>query len=134
MRKLIFCKSVLTFFLSLLQTSFLLAQNGILKGRVHHGTEDLPAATVSLNKKFVLSNRNGEFSFSVKAGAYILIITHTGYQKIEKEVKIQAGNTQVLNLMMMPDELMDEVVVLGSRYSNALKPCSPHCRCILDTD
>ncbi len=115
MKKFIFCKSVLTFLLSLLQTSFLLAQNGILKGRVHNGTEDLPAATVSLNKKSVLSNRNGEFSFSVNAGTYILIITHTGYQKIEKEVKIQAGNTQVLDLMMMPDELIDEVVVIGSR-------------------
>lgn len=113
--KIYFCKSVVTFLLSLLQTLFLVAQDGILRGRVHNGTEDLPAATVSLNKKSVLSNRNGEFSFSVNAGTYILIITHTGYQKIQKEVKIQAGNTQVLNLMMMPDELMDEVVVIGSR-------------------
>ena len=95
--------------------SFAAAQNGIIKGKVKGNEKVLPAATVSLGDKIMLTDSNGEFSFSVKPGNYTLIITHAGYKKIEQEVKIAAGNTQVVDFIMTAIEQLGEVVVLGSR-------------------
>ncbi|MBD0352231.1 MAG: hypothetical protein ICV65_13855, partial [Flavisolibacter sp.] len=69
-------KSILVALLSLLQATSLLAQEGHIKGRVHNGSEDLPAATVSLGNKAVLTDNNGKFLISASPGVYTLIITY----------------------------------------------------------
>ncbi|MBD0284586.1 MAG: TonB-dependent receptor [Flavisolibacter sp.] len=108
-------KSILVALLSLLQATSLLAQEGHIKGRVHNGSEDLPAATVSLGNKAVLTDNNGKFLISASPGVYTLIITYTGYKKIEQVIKIEAGKTQMLDFIMTPVEQLGEIVVLGSR-------------------
>src|SRR4026207_2205331 len=108
-------KKVLTVVLCLLQISFLLAQEGHIKGRLTIGTDIFPAATVRLGNETTLTDINGEFLFSVKAGSYILIITHVGYKKIEKFVSVKAGTTQIFNYILTPDDQLGEEVVLGSR-------------------
>ena len=110
-----FNKKLLTALLGLLQATFLFAQDGHIKGKVTNGNENLPAATVSLGDKTMLTNIDGEFSFSVKAGSYQLTISHAGYKKIEESISIEAGITQKLNYTLSPAEQMGEVVVLGSR-------------------
>ena len=101
--------------MGLWQAAFLFAQDSHIKGRVTNGSENLPAATVSLGDKTMLTNIDGEFSFSVKAGSYSLIITHTGYKKIEESLSIETGITQKVNYTLSPSDQMGEVVVLGSR-------------------
>jgi len=113
--KATFNKKLLTAILGLLQAAFLFAQDGHIKGRVTNGSENLPGATVSLGDKTMLTNIDGEFSFTVKAGSYSLIITHTGYKKIEESLSIEAGITQKVNYTLSPADQMGEVVVLGSR-------------------
>ena len=115
MVKATFNKKLLTAILGLLQAAFLFAQDGHIKGRVTNGSENLPGATVSLGDKTMLTNIDGEFSFTVKAGSYSLIITHTGYKKIEESLSIEAGITQKVNYTLSPADQMGEVVVLGSR-------------------
>ncbi len=101
--------------LLMLFTAFSSAQNGHIKGIINNGNEHIPDATVWLGNKTVLSDHKGEFSFSVRPGIYTLFITHTGYKKIEQEVKIDSGHTQVVDFNMTAVEQMGEVVVLGSR-------------------
>ncbi len=80
------------------KVTLLLAQEGTIKGRVHNGSEDLPFATVSLGNKTMLTGKDGAFSFSVKAGSYRLLITHTGYKSIEKVIKKDVGNTKEVDI------------------------------------
>jgi iron complex outermembrane receptor protein len=115
MRNLLFNKRLLTALMGLWQVSFLFAQDGYIKGKITNGNENLPAATVSLGTKTILSNSKGEFSFSAEAGSYTLVITHAGYKKIEEPVSVKAGITQILNYILSPAEQMGQVVVLGSR-------------------
>lgn len=115
LRKASFNKKLLTAFLGLWQAAFVFAQDGYIKGKVTGANENLPAATVSLGKKTVLANKNGEFSFSVREGNYALIITHAGYKQIEESVLVKTGITQILNYVLTPIEQMGEVVMLGSR-------------------
>jgi iron complex outermembrane recepter protein len=91
------------------------AQTTIVKGKVRGNGEGLPFATISMGNKIVLSDLHGEFSLSLIPGIYSLIITHTGYKKIQQEVRIETRDTQTVDFNMKPVEQMGEVVVLGSR-------------------
>jgi iron complex outermembrane receptor protein len=92
------------------------AQDGIIKGKVvGKEREVLQAATVSAGKKTVLTNNDGEFSFSIKPGTYTLTISYTGYQTIWQEVKVKANETIELNFILVAGEQMNEVRILGSR-------------------
>ncbi len=115
MRRAVRNATILAAFLSFWQTEFLFAQYGYVKGKITNSVETLAAATVSLGKNTMLTNSNGEFSFSVKAGSYTLIITHAGYKKIEDSVSVKTDSAQILNYSLTPVEQMGEVVVLGSR-------------------
>ena len=63
----------------------------------------------------MLTNINGEFSFSVKAGSYTMMITHAGYKKIEETIISRSRLNKNFNYMLTPAEQLGEVVVLGSR-------------------
>ena len=77
----------------------------------------LPSATVSVNSIMLLTNVNGEFSIPLAPGSYTVAITYAGYKKLEQEVMIEAGKTGVVYFNMIRDELLDQVVVLGSHSS-----------------
>lgn len=98
-----------------LLVSFATAQNGIVKGTVKGSENVLQAATVSLGDKTMITDGNGEFSFSIKPGNYTLTITHVGYKKITQPVNVIEVNTQIFAFSMTPNDQLGEVVVLGSR-------------------
>ena len=98
-----------------LLVSFATAQNGIVKGTVKGSENVLQAATVSLGNKTMVTDGNGEFSFSIKPGNYTLTITHVGYKKIKQAVNVIEVNTQIFAFSMTPNDQLGEVVVLGSR-------------------
>ena len=93
---------------------FLYAQEGTLSGIVRNADELLPAATVSVADKTIVTDQEGRFSFSLEPGVYTLIISHTGYRKIEQTVTVEAGATRELDIAMMAIDLLEEVTV-GSR-------------------
>ena len=115
MRKTLLYKRVVNVFFTLLLANFSSPQNIIVKGVVKGSADPLPLATVSIGNKTVLTNDAGEFSISILPGTYKLTITHVGYQKIEQSISVNPGQIQSLDFIMTKNELMGEVVVLGSR-------------------
>ncbi len=110
-----FYKKILVALLSCWQSTFLFAQDGLIRGKITNGHENLPAATVTLGNNTVLTDRNGEFSFLIKAGNYLLTITHAGYEKKEASISVIAGVTEIFSYILTPAQQMGEVVMLGSR-------------------
>jgi iron complex outermembrane receptor protein len=91
------------------------AQMGIVKGKVSSETEALPAATISVGSKTMLSDLKGNFSISIKPGKYILHISHVGYKKIEQPVTVNPGSEQSFEFVLQPDNQLSDVIVIGSR-------------------
>src|SRR4051812_24667354 len=114
MRNSFFHKGILIL-LCFCKTIFLFAQDGIIRGRVYNDNEDLSNATVLLGDQKMFTNNSGEFSFTAKPGAYTLIVTYVGYKKAEQSIRIEAGQTKTVDIVLTPDEQMGEVVVVGSR-------------------
>src|SRR6188508_3022554 len=118
MRISLFNKHLLTAFVSLCHATLLFAQDGHIKGKITNGHENLPAATVSVGSKTMITNIDGEFSLSIKAGRYQLTISYTGYNETVDSIVVEGGITQKLNYTLSPSEQLGEVVVLGSRSIN----------------
>lgn len=94
------------------------AQNGTIKGTVYGVENVLTNASVAMGNKSLLTNERGEFSFSTEPGVYILVVIHTGYKKIEKEIILEADSICTVDISLIPVEQLDEVVVLGSRSAS----------------
>lgn len=108
-------KRAVLFFICYWQMACLSAQEAIIKGRVQNDRDVLPAATVRLAGQTMLTNEEGEFSFPVKAGTGTLTITHANYKKSEQIITVNAGETRTVVVVLEPEELLDEVVLVGSR-------------------
>ena len=93
MRK-IYLHIILSSVIIVLANNVSYSQNGIITGKVKHGTEALQSATVSLGNQTTYTDHKGEFSFSVKPGKYTITATHVSYKKIEQVVTVEAGNTK----------------------------------------
>ncbi len=114
MRKIylhIILSSVITVFANTISYS----QNGIIRGKVKHGTETLQSATVSLGNQTTFTDHNGDFSFSITPGNYKITVTHVGYNKVEQTVIVEANTTKNIDFDMIPNEQLGEIVVVGSR-------------------
>lgn len=105
----------IVFMISLLAVSLFSYTQTVIKGKVRNAEEPLQAATVLLKNKTVLTDQNGEFSFSVSPGTYTIIITHAGYKKIEQTIIAGAGITKNLEFKMIPDDQLEEITIMGSR-------------------
>ncbi len=91
------------------------AQTGTIKGKVQGREGALQVATVSAENITVLTDKNGEFSLTLKPGIYTLIITHISYKKIIQKIKIETNDTQSFDFILTPLDYIEEAVVLGSR-------------------
>jgi len=110
---------ILLFISSLLVlSSHLLAQSIVLKGKVKFGGEPLEGVTVALENRTTVTDDNGIFSFFVSPGNYVITITYSGYKKIEQDILIDTINKNYFEFDLMPNDRMEEVVLLGSRSLN----------------
>ena len=91
------------------------AQTAIIKGRVKDEETNLPLATIVLPGHKILTNATGEFSVSLDPGTHKILITHTGYQPLEQTVTLHAGETRSVQFLMIRNEGLNDVIVLGSR-------------------
>jgi iron complex outermembrane receptor protein len=107
--------SIYLFFLQF--ASYCNAQKGIIYGKVFNGDELLQGATVSVGKITALTDSAGEFTFALLPGKYLLRITHSGYEETFREMKVEAGKDIGIQFNMRPSGVMDEVTVMGSRFS-----------------
>ena len=101
----------------LFANNILFAQTITLTGAVKSGSEVLQSATISIANQFRLTDKNGQFSFPVTPGTYLIAVTHAGYKKIETSITIVAGKENKVEFNMTPNDLLDEVTItiMGSK-------------------
>jgi iron complex outermembrane receptor protein len=93
----------------------LFAQTNTLTGTVRSGFETLQSATISIANQTIITDNKGQFSFHLNPGIYIIVITHVGYKKIETSITIIAGKKNSFEFNMIPNDLLDEVTIMGSK-------------------
>jgi len=93
----------------------LFAQTTPLTGMVRSGFETLQSATVSVAGQTTITDNKGQFSFAINPGTYVIAITHAGYKKIETSITIVAGKENNVEYNMSPNDLLDEVTIMGSK-------------------
>ncbi len=115
MRMILSYKIASAIILILFADNILFAQTSTLTGTVRSGFETLPSATVSIASQTTITDHKGQFSFSLNPGTYVIIITHAGYKKLETSITIVAGKKNSVEFNMIPNDLLDEVTIMGSR-------------------
>ncbi|HEY1870511.1 MAG TPA: carboxypeptidase-like regulatory domain-containing protein, partial [Chitinophagaceae bacterium] len=88
-----------------------------LKGKVVDSTTNDPLYGASVfcqnTTSGTTTNRDGEFSLTLKSGGYDLIVSFTGYQT--KEMRITNSDNTSLQIQMVKEEKsMEEVVIRSS--------------------
>ena len=95
-------------------------QNAIVSGSVTDAGEPLIGASVYIEgtTKGAITNYDGRYQISLDAGTYTISANYLGYNKLEQEITLTAGQEAELNFELTEGLLVDEVVVTGTRASN----------------
>ena len=93
----------------------LFAQTITLTGAVRSSYEALPSATVSIANQTIVTDKNGQFAFSLAPGVYTIVVTHAGYKKIESSITITAGKENKIAFDMIPNDQLEGITVMGSK-------------------
>ena len=121
---MIACKRYFYFFvtLTLFPTLTLLAQTGLVKGRVidRQTQEPLPGATVVVAGRGVATDANGRYTAQLPEGAYNLSFSYISYRPLTMDnIKVQAGQEITLDVEMEPESIgLDEITVTAERRSD----------------
>ncbi|WP_257670130.1 TonB-dependent receptor [Parapedobacter tibetensis] len=111
-------------------------QNGLISGKVVDGATrlSLPGATIKLNvgNRYTISTQSGNFEFlNVPSGTYEVsinylgyqpataIVTVTGRQNVVVDFELDAGGTQLDEVMVMGDRLRGQASALNQQKNNA---------------
>jgi hypothetical protein len=110
-------KNIFSILLSLLLTQSLLAQQGVLSGRIFDSEtgEALVGTSISVSSgTATLSSIYGHYSLKLDPGIYNLHCHYVGYvSSTMTDIRIVAGDTTRLDIAMFSDAaLLDEVMVL----------------------
>ncbi|MBS4057292.1 MAG: TonB-dependent receptor [Bacteroidales bacterium] len=112
-------KSLLAFMLIMAATfQAVFGQSAHVTGTVKDKAtgETLPGASVFVKGTTVgtIADINGDYTFDVKPGKFVLEASFVGYETINENVSVAAGQTIVINLSMVSSATnLDELVVVG---------------------
>lgn len=105
-------------FFALLFSAISFAQNATVSGKIldkEMNNEPLPYATVLIKetKQNTATDENGNYSFSMQPGSYILVISYLGYVTKEIPFAVSAGELKTINhtLASSGGEELKEVVI-----------------------
>ncbi|MEO6683790.1 MAG: TonB-dependent receptor plug domain-containing protein, partial [Ginsengibacter sp.] len=103
------------------------AQKGTIKGVVSSNSGPLINASIIVDGSNVgtTTNNNGEYSFTVSAGAYNLSISYVGYQTQIIKATVKPNETITVNATLSAGVSDKEIVVVGSRGGGRTKLSSP---------
>lgn len=107
--------------LLLLYSMPLAAQNGKVSGTVKDANtgDPLPGANVFIGgdiNKGAATNIEGDFIISgVPAGTHTLTASYIGYQKLSREITVESGETNSLEIEMSPQTFEGEEVVVSAQ-------------------
>ncbi|MGB0984182.1 MAG: TonB-dependent receptor [Saprospiraceae bacterium] len=99
-------------FLFLLFNVSLLAQSGILKGKVTDATsgEGLISATIIVGTEGTYTDLEGNYIIELKTGTHTIKFSYVGYEELTKEITIKSGQ-QTLDVALKGDLSFKEVVL-----------------------
>ena len=128
--------TVISFFLIFLITDFLFFQllateldskkSSQLTGSVIDETSQAPVSDVNIyfeaTQIGTISDQNGNFSIeNAPSGQKTLLVSHIGYQEKRIQLKLVAGETKKLNILLLPKALkLGEVVFTASRHAETV--------------
>ena len=105
-----------TFIIIIFISKFIFSQTSEIKGRItdKETNSPLPYATILLSgtNKGTVSNDQGEFSFKLESGEYVLIVRYVGYKSDSTKILIPSKKQIEISLMKQPI-LFPEIVVSG---------------------
>ncbi|GDX51627.1 hypothetical protein LBMAG27_06740 [Bacteroidota bacterium] len=114
-------KSLTLFFLFV--SANLFAQTGSIRGTITDESSDeaLIGVTVSSGANGVVSDDAGNYIFSLPSGTQTIKFSFVGYETLEKQVIIQAGDTIKLNIELVTNaKELGTIVVSSSRYEKKI--------------
>jgi len=107
------------FILIVLLTQLMQANDiGVIKGIVRSGSETIPGASIYVkNTKIGTStDANGVYSFEIKAGNVMLVVSAIGYKSKEIRIKIEGHEVKILNFELEEDLFnLEQIVITGTR-------------------
>ncbi|WP_343699847.1 TonB-dependent receptor [Chitinophaga sp.] len=102
-------------------TNFAFSQEktGVIKGKITDEAGPLIGATVVVAGTTIgaQTDANGNYSFNIAPGPYKLKASYIGFQSIEKNVTVVAGEPLTVNFSMTGVTQMDEVVISYGKQS-----------------
>ena len=114
------------FFTLLIVSNILTAQsgNGTIKGTVNDSENGEPLFGGSVLVKELSTGTtvdfDGNFEISLKPGSYTLVFSYVAYAPDTiKEVRVEAGKTQTVNVKLTPNSLLKEVVIQAAQTKNS---------------
>lgn len=125
---LIFLRKVLLLTTCLLSLStFLIAQNAKVSGKVQNATSKEPLPFVNISYKLdgrtigTQTDFDGAFSLDMKPGDYKVTFSYIGFKKQKLELTVVESEDQQLTIDLLESgELLDAVVISGSQYKKRL--------------
>ncbi len=120
---IIFCSAAL-----IVSSAFLRSQPVSVYGSLIDKISGLPVSNARIMlreiKKEALSNENGQFTFlSIPSGSYTLAVYHLAYKRVERIVRVHAGDT--LHLLLDPVLFHSAEVIVQSTRENAYSQAQP---------
>jgi iron complex outermembrane recepter protein len=119
MRKHAIVKNMLLVFALLLTAAISFAQGtGIINGRVTSKNEELTGATVQVEGRRITTTTdgNGNFTLSLPAGSYNIIVTYAGMNPMTKSITLTSNGISA-DFNLSPSANTENVTVVGSRSS-----------------
>ncbi len=115
------CKLCSLVLVLLFFTNFAFSQEktGVIKGKITDEAGPLIGATVVVAGTTIgaQTDANGNYSFNIAPGPYKLKASYIGFQSIEKNVTVVAGEPLTVNFSMTGVTQMDEVVISYGKQS-----------------
>lgn len=114
---------IITIFCNLLLINSLLAQNATIKGQLTDANngETLVAATIKINNSGTTTDFNGDYEINIPAGNYQVEFSYIGYESQVQNVRLAAGETQVINVSLgTASTLLQTATVTSGKYEKPL--------------
>ncbi|MEC5147206.1 TonB-dependent receptor [Chitinophaga sp. 212800010-3] len=88
-----------------------------LEGTISDSKQPLVGASVRIvgRNTGMITDAAGHYKLSLQPGSYKVNVSYIGYQPLEKEVTLTAGQRLILDFQLKTTDDLSEVVVLGSR-------------------
>lgn len=124
MKQMYFTK-VLTFFLTLIASCTIFAQDAILTGTISDAKETLVDAGVTTDvggsKRGTVTDIDGKYTLKLPAGTYKVSYSYTGYETQSLTITLAAGETKQQDIVLGESaNVLETVVVTATKFEQKL--------------